>query len=387
MNEPDVTGGGAAPADIVQTRFFTFGAEPGGGLRLDCGRTLGPITIAYETYGTLNSDRSNAVLVLHALSGDAHAAFRHSPDDRKAGWWDIMIGPGKAIDTQKYFVICSNILGGCKGSTGPSTVNPETGRPFGMDFPIITVSDMVRCQKRLVDSLGISRLLCAIGGSLGGMQALEWSVAYPDSVRAVIPISTTGSFSAQSIAFNEVARRAIMSDPNWNGGNYCDGPAPDKGLAIARMIGHITYLSDEALGSKFGRNLQDKAMYSYDFMTEFQVESYLHYQGLSFTQRFDANTYLYITKAMDYFDLASRDGSLAKTMARARAEFLIVSFSTDWLFPPYQSKEIVRALRANDIECSYCQITSPYGHDAFLLEKENLSHLVSHYINSVSMEA
>ncbi len=371
---------------LTQTRSITF-AHPPDGLELECGQKLGPITLAYETYGRLNEARSNAVLVLHALSGDAHAAGFHAADDPKPGWWDMMIGPGKALDTDRYFVICSNVLGGCKGSTGPVSVNPATGAPYGMTFPIITVGDMVRCQKRLVEHLGIDRLLAVTGGSLGGMQALEWTVAYPGCVKAAIPIATTAKLSAQSIAFNEVARRAIMADEHWNGGDYYGRTPPDKGLALARMIGHITYLSDESMRRKFGRRLQDQTGYRYDFFTEFEVESYLHHQGDAFIRRFDANTYLYITKAMDYFDLAERGGSLEKALSRATANFLVIAFTSDWLFPPYQSKEIARALRANNIACSYCEITSPYGHDAFLLEKDHITHLISHFLNYMSQDS
>lgn len=378
----------------VETKHFAF-AEPPGGLVLECGDTLGPVTLAYETYGALDAERSNAVLILHALSGDAHAAGRHPGDEEPTGWWDIkkrdpevkwdsMIGPGKAFDTDRYFIICSNCLGGCMGSTGPSSTNPATGRPYGMEFPVITIGDMVKAQKALVNHLGISRLLAVAGGSMGGMQALEWVTAYPDSVRAAIPIATTSHLSAQGIAFNEVGRQAIMADPHWKGGNYYGGEPPNRGLAIARMIAHITYLSDESMRRKFGRRLQDKKELSYDFLTDFQVESYLHYQGDSFTRRFDANSYLYITKAIDYFDLAEKGGgSLEEALANVKASFLIIAFSSDWLYPAYQNKEIADALRAHNLEVSYCVIDSPYGHDAFLLEPRHQTHLISHFLRHI----
>ncbi|MEI6633485.1 MAG: homoserine O-acetyltransferase [Chlamydiota bacterium] len=370
------------PVGIVETKSFTFAAPPGG-LALECGVTLGPVTLAYETYGTLDAERSNAVLILHALSGDAHAAGCHA-DDTRAGWWDIMIGPGKAFDTDRYFVICANCLGGCMGSTGPSSTNPVTGRPYAMDFPVITIGDMVKAQKALVEHLGIGKLLAVAGGSMGGMEALEWVTAYPDAVRAAIPIATTSHLSAQGIAFNEVGRQAIMADPNWKGGAYYDGEPPNRGLAIARMIGHITYLSDESMRKKFGRRLQNRVELSFDFLTDFQVESYLHHQGDIFTQRFDANSYLYITKAIDYFDLAEKGGgSLEKALANVTASFLIIAFSSDWLYPAYQNKEIADALRAHNLEVSYCVLDSSYGHDAFLLESTHQTHLISHFLRHI----
>lgn len=366
-------------AGIVETQYFVFG-EPPHEMTLECGRKLGPVTIAYETYGTLNEDKSNAVLILHALSGDAHVAGRHSPDDRKAGWWDIMVGPGKAFDTNKYFVICSNILGGCKGTTGPSSINPATNRPYALSYPVVTVKDMVDAQKILLDHLGIRSLLAVCGGSLGGMQALQWAVSYPDNVRLVIPIATTSRLSAQAIAFNEVGRQAIMMDPDWMGGEYYGKAVPHRGLAVARMIGHITYLSDESMHRKFGRELVDKAEYGYDFVMDFQVESYLRYQGDSFVRRFDANSYLYITKAMDYFDLRQPSGDLTKELAKVKANFLVISFSSDWLFPSYQSKEIVTALRRNNARVSYAEIQTDHGHDAFLLESKQLTALISSFL-------
>ena len=373
--------GGRESAGLVRTKSFTFAAPPDE-LQLDCGQKLGPITLAYETYGDLAPQRDNAILILHALSGDAHVAGYLGPDDRKPGWWDIFVGPGKAFDTSKYFVICSNIIGGCKGSTGPSSANPATGRPYGPAFPIVTISDMVRAQKALIDHLGIRRLLSMSGGSMGGFQVLEWTVRYPDAVASAIPIATAARLSAQGIAFNEVGRQAIMADPNWRGGDYYGREAPKAGLAIARMIGHITYLSDEQMHAKFGRRLQDRQSFGYDFKTEFQVESYLRYQGDSFVRRFDANSYLYISKSMDYFDLAARRGSLLEALERVRAHFLVVSTSSDWLFPTYQSKEIVRALKANGVPTTFMELESAYGHDAFLLPSERLSATIAGFLEN-----
>lgn len=369
----------AGSVGIVEPHYFTF-AEPPNELQLECGRKLGPVTLAYETYGELNADKSNCILILHALTGDAHVAGKHSPDDPKPGWWDNMVGPGKAFDTTKYFVLCSNIIAGCKGSTGPGSDNPETGKPYALDFPMITIADMVNAQKALVDHLGINQLLCVVGGSMGGMQALQWTVAYPDMVRLAIPIATTARLSAQAIAFDAVGRHAIMTDPDFNEGDYYGGQGPATGLATARMIGHITYMSDRSMHEKFGRGLQDKTQPDYDFVTEFKVESYLSYRGASFVERFDANSYLYITKAMDYFDLAQPSGDLRRELARAKAAFLVISFSSDWLFPSYMSKEIVSALRRNNKDVSYAEIQSDYGHDAFLLEVETLSRLVVNFL-------
>ena len=365
---------------IVETKYFTFAAPPNE-MTLECGRTLGPITLAYETYGELNEAKDNAILVVHALSGDAHAAGYHHPRDKQPGWWDIMIGPGRAFDTRKYFVICSNIIGGCKGSTGPSSINPQTGRPYGLSFPMVTVRDWVDTQKVLIDHLGIKRLLCVVGGSTGGMQVLQWVVSYPDMVRLAIPIATTSKLSAQAIAFNEVGRAAIQSDPNWREGDYYGKSLPRRGLAIARMIGHITYLSDRSMHQKFGRRLQDKSAYGYDFRTDFQVESYLRYKGDHFVNRFDANSYLYITKAMDYFDLTQGNGSLEGVFAGVKAKFLVISFSSDWLFPTYMSKETVSALRRVHAYVIFTEIQTDYGHDAFLLESEQLSSLISNFLS------
>jgi homoserine O-acetyltransferase len=374
--------GGPNSVGLVQTQFLTF-AQPPGELELECGQKLGPITLAYETCGTLSPQRDNAVLILHALSGDAHVAGYHTPGDRKPGWWDLFIGPGKAIDTTKYFVVCANIIGGCKGSTGPSSVNPATGRPFGLGFPMVTISDMVRTQKVLMDRLDIPRWLSMTGGSMGGFQVLEWVVRYPDRVASAMPIATAARLSAQGIAFNEVGRQAIMADPNWREGDYYAGEAPRAGLAIARMIGHITYLSDEQMHEKFGRRLQDRETVGYDFKADFQVESYLRYQGDSFVRRFDANSYLYISKAMDYFDLAAKYGSLVQAFEAVRAEFLVVSFTSDWLFPTYQSKEIVRALKANGVPTTFLEIPSRHGHDTFLLPNRQLAETVTGFLANV----
>lgn len=364
---------------IVETKYYTF-AEPPNELQLECGRKLGPITLAYETYGEMNADKSNCILILHALTGDAHAAGRHHPDDPKPGWWDNMIGPGKAFDTNKYYIICSNIISGCKGSTGPSSINPATGKPYALDFPMVTIADMVNAQKALIDHLGIKQLMCVVGGSMGGMQALQWTVAYPDMVRLAIPIATSARLSAQAIAFDAVGRHAIMTDPDFNGGNYYGGPGPVRGLATARMIGHITYMSDRSMHEKFGRGFQNTDSPAYDFVTEFKVESYLNYRGASFVERFDANSYLYITKAMDYFDLSQPSGDLRKELSKVKASFLVISFSSDWLFPSYMSKEIVSALRRNNKDVTYAEIQSDYGHDAFLVEVDTLSRLIVNFL-------
>jgi homoserine O-acetyltransferase len=360
---------------IVNTQYYS----PSHDLILEGGEKLKNITIAYETYGKLNKEKSNAIMVCHALSGDAHAAGWHE-GDRKPGWWDIIIGPGKALDTDKYFIICSNVLGGCKGTTGPSSLNPETRKPYGLDFPIITIKDMVNVQKMLVDHLDIKQLFAVIGGSMGGMQVLQWCISYPDMVRMAIPIATSAYSSPQQIAFNEVGRQAIISDPKWKDGTYYSLEFPDEGLALARMIAHITYLSNESMYEKFGRRLQDKDEYSFDFSTDFQVESYLHYQGSSFTKRFDANTYLYITKAIDYFDL-TENGSLADAFKNIKTKFLIISVDSDWLYPPSQNKEILMALSTNDVDVSYIEIKSSYGHDAFLIEGGQLNYIIGNFFS------
>ena len=365
---------------IVETKYFSFDEK----IKLENGLDFGPITVAYETYGELNADKSNAILVLHALSGDAHAAGYHSQEDKKPGWWDDMIGPGKSFDTNKYFVVSSNFLGGCKGTTGPSSINPETGKPYGINFPVITIEDMVKVQKKLIDSFGIEKLLSVAGGSMGGMQALAWAIAYPDTVQSSIVIASASKLSAQNIAFNEVGRNAIISDPNWNNGNYYDGESPDRGLALARMIGHITYLSEESMHQKFGRRLQDKTKPDFNFDIDFQVESYLRYQGQAFVDRFDANSYLFISKAMDYFDLQGKYGSLAHAFKDSKSKFLFITFSTDWLFPPEELKNTARTLMSLEKEITYCNIDAPHGHDSFLLETEYQTRIITNFLKGVN---
>jgi homoserine O-acetyltransferase len=351
-------------------------------LELECGKQLGPIDVVYETYGRLDEAEDNAVLVCHALSGDAHVAGYHAQDDRKPGWWECMVGPGKGIDTDKYFVICSNFLGGCAGTTGPSSIDPKTGKPYALDFPIITIADMVKVQKLLLDKLGIKRLLAVVGGSVGGMQVLQWAIDFPDFVGAAIPIATTTHLSAQSIAFDAVGRNAILADPNFRDGQYHDKNGPDLGLAIARMIGHITYLSELGMREKFGRTLRSAKSYSYDFDSEFAVETYLAHQGQMFVERFDANSYLYITKAADYFDLVKDYGSLTEAFANTKSRFLVISFASDWLFTPEQSEAVVNALATNHKDVSFCDIASPYGHDAFLLEPETLGAFIGGFLEA-----
>jgi homoserine O-acetyltransferase/O-succinyltransferase len=368
---------------LVEKKFFTF-AEPPDELLLDCGTRLGPVTIAYETMGQLAANGTNAVLILHALSGDSHVAGRYGAGDPKSGWWDIMVGPGKPIDTDRYFVICSNVLGGCMGSTGPSSIDLKTGKPYGLSFPMVTIGDMVKAQKALIDHLGIKRILAVVGGSVGGMQVLEWCIRYPEMVAAAVPLATTSRHSAQAIAFNEVARQAIMADPNWRKGSYYDGPKPDLGLAVARMIGHITYLSDGSMRRKFGRQLQERCAFSFNFEADFQVESYLRHQGTKFVERFDANSFLYISKAADYFDLAvGEEGGLAGNFARSRADYLVISFSSDWLYPTYQSRTLVQALKKNSLDVSFCEVKSDHGHDAFLLPSERLGSLLAAFLDRV----
>ncbi len=351
-------------------------------LELESGAKIGPLRIAYETYGRLNKDRSNAILVCHPLSGDAHAAGFHDGES-KPGWWDIAIGPGKGFDTTKFFVICSNVLGGCKGTTGPSSIDPATGRPYGTSFPVVTIKDMVNVQKMLVDRLGITQLFAVAGGSMGGMQALQWAVSYPEMMRKAVVIASTAYSTPQQIAFNAVGRKAIISDPAWNKGDYYGRRPPSDGLSLARMVGHITYLSDESMLHKFGRNLQGKETVGFDFSTDFQVESYLNHQGDSFIKRFDPNSYLYITKAIDYFDLNVR-GSLITGLSGVKAEVLVIGISSDWLYPPYQSQEIVTALRANGLKAFYGEIRSNYGHDAFLLEQGQLNYLLKSFLDQAS---
>lgn len=362
----------------IETRYFIF--APPEGFALECGEKLASVTLAYETYGKLNRDRTNAILILHALTGDAHAAGYHE-GDRKPGWWDDMIGPGKAFDTDKYFVICSNVLGGCKGSTGPQSLNPVTGTPYALDFPLITMKDMTACQERLVDYLGIDRLLCVAGGSMGGMQVLAWLIYYPHRIRSAIPISTALKHSPQQIAFNEVGRQAIMADPEWNSGNYYGGELPGRGLSVARMIGHITYMSDISMARKFGRNRKEQCTH-FKFTPDYEVEGYLHYHGENFVKRFDANSYLYITKAMDDFDPAC-EVPVQELFRGLDVKLLVIAFKSDWLYPAYQSKEIVKACKIAGLETTYCEIDSTYGHDAFLLEVEEETYLITHFLKKV----
>ena len=366
----------------VKTKYYTF-AGPPDEMKLESGKKLGPITLAYETYGSLSKKKDNAILLLHALSGDAHAAGWHK-DDRKPGWWDNMIGPGKAFDTGKYFIICSNVVGGCKGSTGPSSINPETGEPYALDFPIITVFDMVKAQKYLIDHLGIEKLLCVTGGSMGGMQALQWVASYPHRLVSAIPIAIGIKHSPLQIAFNEVGRQAIMSDPEWRDGYYYKNGSPGRGLALARMIGHITYMSDISMEKKFSRKLKN-GNYNFSFHPDFEVEGYLHYKGDDFVKRFDANSYLYITKAIDYFDLSGKN-NLVPEDKDIDIKFLVISFKSDWLYPPYQSREIVRLLKARRLDATYCEIDTDYGHDAFLIEIKEETYLVKHFLNRIYRE-
>jgi len=386
----DVGSAGVVPARSAKFRDVTLAS----------GRVLPEVEVAFETIGTLSPERDNAILLCHALSGDAHVAGWREADARAAGWtpddgpgwspegfatgdpdaapassarpgwWDPFVGPGKAFDTDRYFIICSNVLGGCSGTTGPSDIDPTTDIAYGLNFPVVTIEDMVDVQARLLDELGIEQLLAVAGGSMGGMQALAFANRYPERVSTCLAIATTWRLAAQSIAFNEVGRTAILGDPAFRFGDYYDTGVPRHGLAIARMIGHITYLSDESMHEKFGRRLRDRDEHAFEFVTEFEVESYLAYQGKRFTERFDANTYLFMTKAMDYFDLAEGHASLAEALAGTPVRYLVLSFSSDWLFPTYQGRELVDALRGNDAEVSFAEIQSPYGHDAFLLEPE-----------------
>ena len=365
---------------VVETQHFTF-AYPPDELKLESGEKIGPVTLVFETYGTLNEAKSNAILILHALSGDAHAAGFHEGDENP-GWWDNMVGPGKAFDTDKYFVICSNVIGGCKGSTGPSSINPRTCRPYGLDFPVITVRDMVNAQRHLIDHLGINQLLSMAGGSLGGMQVLEWMVSYPEKVRSAIPIATAIRHSPQQIAFNEVGRQAIMADPNWNGGDYYGGPFPDSGLAVARMVGHITYMSDKSMAEKFGRRFRSSNQFL-KFTPDFEVEGYLRHQGNSFVKRFDANSYLYGTKAIDIFD-ASAGKKLGDIFRGIDTRVLVIAFKSDWLYPAYQSQEIVKVCKIAGLDVTYCEIDSSSGHDTFLLEAEEAPHLIKYFLEKVS---
>jgi homoserine O-acetyltransferase len=366
---------------IVETKSTVLFESPDE-LALACGSKLGPITVAYETYGELSPRRDNAIFVCHALTGDAHAAGWHTPEDRKPGWWEAFIGPGKGLDTDKYFVICANILGGCKGTTGPSSENGLTGEPWCLDFPVITVEDIVQVHAALVRSLGIEHLLAVIGGSLGGMQVLDWACRFPEQVRSAIVLAAGAKLSAQGIAFNAIGRRAIHADPQFKRGRYYGEEGPRYGLALARMVAHITYLSEASIESKFGRRFQDADKRAYDLLreAEFQIESYLHYQGNRFVERFDANSYLYLTKAMDYFDLAETYGSLPDALGRANARFLLVSYDTDWLFPTIQSRRILASLIKTGRHASFVELDSPSGHDSFLIDCDRLAELVTPFL-------
>ena len=357
-------------------------------LKLDCGRLLSPFQIAYKTYGALNADKSNAILICHALTGDQHVASVN-PVTGKPGWWETLVGPGKPIDTGKFHVICSNILGGCMGSTGPASIDPGTGAPFGIDFPVITIGDMVNAQARLIDHLGIGQLFAVVGGSMGGMQVLEWAARYKDRVFAAVPIATAARHSAQNIAFHEVGRQAVMADPDWCGGRYyAAGKVPRNGLSVARMAAHITYLSEDALQKKFGRSLQDRSEKTFSFNADFQVESYLRHQGSTFVDRFDANSYLYITRAMDYFDMAAEQPAevLANAFLDTRSRFCVVSFTSDWLYPTRESRSIVRALNAVAANVSFVEIESDKGHDAFLLDDQVFFATVRGFISAAAQK-
>ena len=371
----------AADADVGQA--MTFG--PDKPLILDCGKSLSPLTVAYITYGTMNAKRSNAVLICHALTMDQFVASAQ-PVTGKPGWWDMMVGPGKPIDTDRFFVICANVVGGCMGTTGPAEISAATGKPYGLDFPLVTIRDMVRAQAMLLDALGIEKVLCVTGGSMGGMQVLQWAADFPERVVSAIPIACAARHSAQNIAFHEVGRQAIMADPDWKGGTYqLHGTLPAKGLAVARMANHITYLSETALQRKFGRNLQNREQISFGFGPDFQVESYLHHQGMTFVDRFDANSYLYMTRAMDYFDLAAEhDGKLAEAFRGSKTRFCIISFTSDWLFPTAENKEVAHALNATAASVSFVEIETDRGHDAFLLEEPEMFATVRGFLNSVA---
>ncbi|MCA1300214.1 homoserine O-acetyltransferase [Stappia indica] len=381
--EAGVSADAANRADHPSSKVMRFGADAA--LTLDSGPKLGPWQIAYETYGTLNADRSNAVLVCHALTGDQYVASAN-PYTGKPGWWSMLVGPGRPVDTDHYFVICANVLGGCLGTTGPASTNPATGQRWGLDLPLVTIRDMVNAQAVLLDHLGIETLFAVVGGSMGGMQVLQWAASYPERVFAAIPIATAARHSSQNIAFHEVGRQAVMADPNWCGGRYFErGVRPSKGLAVARMAAHITYLSDPALHRKFGRNLQDRETVTFGFDADFQIESYLRHQGMTFVDRFDPNSYLYVTRAMDYFDLAADyDGSLARAFLHSPTRFCIMSFTSDWLFPTEESKVVVRALNASAANVSFVEVESDRGHDAFLLDEPEMFRTVRGFLTGAA---
>lgn len=362
-----------------QTAHFN---EP---LTLKCGAVLPEFDLIYETYGKLNADKSNAVLICHALSGTHHVAGKHHPDDKYPGWWDNLVGPNKPLDTDKFFVIGVNNLAGCHGSSGPASIDPKTGKPYGASFPIVTVEDWVDSQSKLADHLGIQKFAAVIGGSLGGMQALQWSVAYPERIQHALVIASAPNLTAQNMAFNEVARQAIITDPEFYGGDYyAHHVVPHRGLRIARMLGHITYLSDDAMGAKFGRKLKDAIKYSFD--VEFEMESYLRYQADKFAKEFDANTYIRMTRALDYFDPASAfNGDLSATLKNVRAKFLVISFTSDWRFSPERSREIVKALLDNELSVKYAEVTAAHGHDAFLMPDNHYHAILRSYLDRIEV--
>src|SRR6187551_2210049 len=388
MSEASLTGSreaADAPREADQPHdslVAHFGDRP---LRLDAGVELSPFQIAYKTYGRLNAARSNAVLICHALTGDQHVASVH-PVTKKAGWWETMVGRGRPIDTERYFVICPNVVGACMGTTGPSSTDPKTGKPWGLDFPVITIRDMVRAQAMLLDHLGIESLFTVAGGSMGGMQVLEWAASYPERVFSALPIACATRHSAQNIAFHEVGRQAVMADPEWRGGRYhLEGTNPRRGLAVARMAAHITYLSDAALHRKFGRKFQDRENPTFSFDADFEVESYLRHQGISFVERFDANSYLYLTRAMDYFDIAAdHDGKLAEAFRDTKTRFCLMSFTSDWLFPTAESRDVVHALNAGGVRVSFAEIETDRGHDAFLLDVPEFLDIARAFLDSAA---
>lgn len=364
---------------IVETKSYTFASESDPFV-LESGKSLKSVTLAFETYGELSENKDNAILIAHAFSGNAHAAGKHNADDKHFGWWEMMIGPGKPIDTDRYFVICSNVLGGCSGSTGPSSVNPDTGKPYALDFPMVTIKDIVNAQKKLLEELKIDRLLSVIGGSMGGMQVLQWVASYPEMIESAIPMATALKHSPQQIAFDEVARQSIMADVEWKNGDYYGSTSPEKGLAVARMVGHITYMSDVSMEKKFSRRLKSEK-FQFDLKTDFEVEGYLQYRGATFVGRFDANSYLYITKAMDYFDLSGN--KLFPEGKTPDIRFLVISFTSDWLYPSYQALDIVKQLRVRHMDTTYCDIETSHGHDSFLIENSEQKHLVRHFLNNL----
>lgn len=369
---------------IIKPQTFTFAISPEE-LVLESGRRLGPITVTYETYGTLNPERSNAILIVHALTGDHHAAGKHQPSDKAVGWWDDLIGPGKPFDTDRFFVICSNVLGGCRGTTGPSSIDPNTGKPYGMNFPIYTIRDMVRVQKELITHLGIERLLCVAGGSMGGMQVMEWGVSYPEMMDGILPIATSGRMTAMGIALNEIMRQTIMLDPEWRNGDYYPGTGPAKGLSTARMLGMVTYRSDEVFTTRFGRRMADsrpEAYYRFD--NRFEIESYLHYQGAKLVQRFDANTYLYLCKAMDLYDIGRGRGGIDTALSLVQAKTLFIGVDSDWLYPPGYIIEMAEIMERFRKDVAYWELKSPHGHDAFLIEFEKMRPVVAEFVDQLA---